>query len=325
MNRILIRNNKQYLVVGTYVIEISNLKEESNDYYLPGSTEHFLYSSDTYSNHAESNHTESNQADPTLSDANEWDFKYIIGPEEFFQEPKDNPIAEFREGQSPYIIYKLTSGDYLWIRKDKYDLIQLVYKISHDWSTWNLIIDNSGSLGEKSFGELAYIFSYSILKKGGIMFHGVVMEWNGIGVLICAHSKVGKTTHTRMWRDHEEAVILNGDRALCCKDGTSWFAYGAPWSGSSGEYRNQKTKLQAIVILEQSETNSISVLPPLKGALELIQLTFAPSWEEDLMNGSLDAIDDIVQNTLVLKLGCRPELDAVRVLKAGLEELLLTT
>ncbi|MDF2952659.1 MAG: hypothetical protein K0S18_2242 [Anaerocolumna sp.] len=43
------------------------------------------------------------------------------------------------------------------------------------------------------------------------------------------------------------------------------------------------------------------------------------------MNGSLDAIDDIVQNTLVLKLGCRPELDAVRVLKAGLEELLLTT
>ena len=41
-------------------------------------------------------------------------------------------------------------------------------------------------------------------------------------------------------QDHKNALILNGDRCLCRKKHDVWYAYGMPWSGSSGEYINRR-------------------------------------------------------------------------------------
>jgi hypothetical protein len=305
MDKITINNKDQYLSIGTYSIHVSYPESNYGLYYLPDRTEQFL--------------------NDNLTKSNKLKINYTIRFENSFIEPEDTPIAGFDDGPFPYRIYQTSFGDYLWIRKDKYDEIQLVYRISNDWSSWKLIIDKSGSLGTYSFAELAYIFAYSVLNKGGVMFHGVVMEWQSMGIIFCAHSKVGKSTHTRMWRDNENALILNGDRALCCKEENSWYTYGAPWCGSSEEYSNRKVPLSVVVILERAEFNEVSVLSPLQGAMELIQLTFAPAWEENLMNCSLDSIDSIVQKVPVLKLKCRPDLEAVGVLKAELQKISLTS
>lgn len=302
MDKVLISDKQYYLSVGIFTIHLSN-SSLGTDYYLPERAEQFLCSTDR-------------------SDNNTCKIKYIIELYELFEEPKDTPIDGFDDSPYPYRIYQLDGKDYLWIRKNKFDEIKYVYQISHDWSTWQLIVDHSGSQGIDSFTELAYIFAYSILNKGGILFHGVVMDWLGFGIIVCAHSGVGKTTHTRMWRDNENAVILNGDRALCCKEDNRWYTYGAPWSGSSGENKNCRVALRAIVILEQAVTNQVIALTPLQGAMELMQLTFAPQWEEDLINCSLNSIDSISQSIPLYKLKCRPDLEAVAALKSELENLL---
>ncbi|HWT26848.1 MAG TPA: hypothetical protein VN131_02835 [Mobilitalea sp.] len=240
---------------------------------------------------------------------------YRINLERSFSEPADRPFHAFNNGPIPYRIYQTNLNEYLWIRNYRFSDKELAFKISGDWSTWTLIADNSNSMGMDSFEELAYIFPYSILNKDGILFHGVVMEWQGMGIIFCAHSGVGKTTHTRMWKDNENGNILNGDRALCCKAGGEWFTYGAPWCGSSGEYQNKGMKLDVVVLLEQSDENEVQVLRPVQGAKELIRLTFAPSWEESLMNLAFDSINDIVMKVPVLKLRCRPDYEAVAVLK----------
>jgi hypothetical protein len=74
-------------------------------------------------------------------------------------------------------------------------------------------------------------------------------------------------------------------------------------------------------VLEQAELNEASVLSPVRGALELIQLAFAPTWEEKLLNASLDSIDSIAQNIPVFKLKCKPDIEAVGVLKEELKKL----
>jgi hypothetical protein len=139
-----------------------------------------------------------------------------------------------------------------------------------------------------------------------------------MGIVISAYSGVGKTTHARMWRDYENALILNGDRALCCKEDEEWYAYGAPWSGTSGESIQRRIKLKAIVILEQAKTNEVTTLSPLQGAKELLQHSFTPYWDEELVDCTLKTIDSIVVNIPILKLRCRPDQEAVATLKLEL-------
>ncbi|MDF2472236.1 MAG: hypothetical protein K0R21_18 [Anaerocolumna sp.] len=306
MSKLILSKKQIQLLIGKYTIQIFNKTIGLSHYFLPDNMEQFLI--------------DCKKEDSLFAAKN--NMEYNIQLTTPFVEPEDKPIAGFDQGPYPYSIYRINSGGYLWIRKNQDMQPKLVYQISEDWNTWSLLLDNSPNSGSDSFSELAYIFAYSVLNKGGIMFHGVVMQWEGMGIIICGHSGIGKTTHTRMWKDSENAKILNGDRALCYKKESIWYTSGAPWSGSSGEYSSKCAELKAVVILEQAEVNEIEVLPPLKGALELIQLAFAPAWDDKLINCSFDAIDDIAQNIQVLKLRCQPNLDAVSVLKAGLEELL---
>ena len=68
------------------------------------------------------------------------------------------------------------------------------------------------------------MFPYAVLNHHACVLHGVVMEYEGKGILVTAPAGTGKTTHTRMWRDWKHALILNGDRASA----GSWRAFGMP-------------------------------------------------------------------------------------------------
>jgi hypothetical protein len=285
-------NERNALVIGPFLIRIEDPDSKLN---LPDKAYQFL--------------------EQNASDQPKQTFEYIINEEDYCTESEDILMAEFKKGPVPFSIYRKKTGESLWIRRNVNDEIQLVYKISEDWSCWRMIADKSGSKGRCGFEELSYIFPYSILNKGGILFHGVVMEWEGMGIIVGAHSGVGKTTHTKMWKEYEDAVILNGDRALCYRKEGCWYTCGAPWNGSSGECSNREIAISVIVILEQAGNNQVTYLTPLQGAMELIKLTFAPTWESDLMNCALDSIDQVVKNIRVIKLSCRPDLDAVKVLK----------
>lgn len=297
MSPVIISDKTIDLSVGLYRLHIEDCGN-SGVRYLPKKADNFIDNSNT-------SHTL-------------WDINYRIEPNPDFIEPEAAPLACVSQAVKPYRIYRTSSGSYLWIRCSKYKDIQLVYLISEDWSSWHLIYHNTDRLATDGFEELAYIFAYSVLNKKGIVFHGVVMDWNGMGVIVCAHSGVGKTTHTNMWREGENAVILNGDRALCCKEGETWYTYGSPWCGSSKDHINRGLPLKAVVILEQAEANQVSRLSSYQGFLELLQLAFAPDWEEKLFGASLNTMDDIVAGIPVLKLSCRPDSDSVEALKSEL-------
>ncbi len=287
--------------MGNYAVRLIGACEENTSYELPKEASMFL-------------------VDGTL-DRSEWNLLYFIVPRKEFKEPEGKPLAGYEEGPVPYRVYKEADGYYIWVRKDKDKNNQLIYRISKNWSIWQLLFDRTGGGSPDFFAELAYIFPYSVLNKRGIMFHGVVMEWNDMGIIVCAHSGVGKSTHTGMWKTGEGAQILNGDRALCFQREKQWYTSGAPWNGSSMECMNKSIQLRAVVILEQSETNWVVRLTSRQGALELISLTFAPAWEQELMNHALDLIDGIVRDIPVLKLGCKPDTEAVALLKQELNKL----
>lgn len=249
------------------------------------------------------------------------DFRFVISDEDLPDIAGCRCIASCSTGPLPYRIYLAGPDKLLWIRCGGGGELRLAYIIGEGWSKWSLISDRTGTCGTDSFLELGYIFAYSVIKKAGLMLHGVVMEWAGLGIIVCAHSGVGKTTHTNMWESREQAKIINGDKALCYKKNDLWYSCGSPWCGSSGKYLNKRLAISAIVLLERDDKNHIERLFGLQGAVSLIGLTYAPGWDEELMNTALDLLDELAGSVPVYRLYCRPDYEAVAVLKHELEKL----
>lgn len=298
MNSLLNSKDQLALSIGPYIIKVSKLLRVNKSDLFPQCVDCFEVNSD--------------------KPIGESSIDYIIKEEEYKISSEDILVDGFEDGPLPYKVYRKSTGDYLWIRQNAEREDILAFIITKKWSEWRLIKDDTNRTWHNSFSELAYLFPYSILNKSGIMFHGVVMEWQGRGIIVSAYSGVGKTTHTRMWKEREEALILNGDRALCYKQQDIWYTCGAPWFGTSNEYLNRSVKIDAVVILEQARVNRVRALGRLEGALELLKHTFAPGWEETLANNAFNHINDMIEEIPIYLLECKPDYEAVEVLKTVL-------
>lgn len=221
----------------------------------------------------------------------------------------------------PTFLYERENGEYDWLTWKAKDEPALSFRISKDWTDFTLYEDNTETDGERAFHEFGSLFCYAVLNREACVPHGVVMEYNGMGILVTATSGTGKTTHTRMWRDRENALILNGDRCLCRKIDDKWYAYGMPWSGSSGEYINRRVPIDAIVCLKQAPQNQVRRMDVFEGTLAMMQRIFAPVWVCGMQEKAFDMTEDLAAKIPMLELSCTPDYEAVDVLKKAIESI----
>ena len=215
----------------------------------------------------------------------------------------------------PLFIRQNPEGEYIWIRESKKGDSALKIRISRDWTQFTLYEDHTGTNGERAFHELGSLFSYAVLNRHACVLHGVVMEYQGRGILVLARAGTGKTTHTRMWRDRKNALIINGDRCLCRKQDGVWYAYGMPWSGSSGEYINRRVPVSCIINLNRGEENTVKPLPLYDRTICLMQRIFAPAWPGELQTRAFDLCDELAAEIPMLDFYCRPDPESVDVLE----------
>ena len=234
-------------------------------------------------------------------------------------EIKEDDSGKFLFGSEEYIIptflYQRESGGYDWITKQNNRTEKLSFHISSEWKNFTLYEDQTDSRGERAFHEFGSLFSYAVLNHYACVLHGVVMEYEGKGILVVAAAGTGKTTHTRMWRDYKSALIINGDRCLCRKKDDVWYAYGMPWSGSSGEYINRRVPISCIVNLNRGKENTVRKLSVFDGTLRLMQRVFAPAWPGEMQNKAFDYCEELASEIPVLDFYCRPDLESVEVLE----------
>lgn len=195
------------------------------------------------------------------------------------------------------------------------------FYIGRDWDEVRLIEDNSGTGGQLAFETLSRILPGILLKKSILQLHAVLMEDCGRGILICADSGVGKTTHARLWRDTRKSLIIDGDRAACIRDGNIWTAFGIPWCGTSGEYMNRSVPIKAVVILDRGEVNEAGTLTGMAAFFGVLPHVQYPAWNMELVNRGMDLLRDLTEEIPVVHLHCRPDAEAVETLEQLLEEL----
>ena len=247
------------------------------------------------------------------------DFHFLIAAQE--TDKHRELLWGSEEFAIPTFLYQRHDGQFDWITKQKDRSPGLSVRISRDWNQFVLYEDHTKTNGERAFHEFGSLFSYAVLNHHACVLHGVVMEYNGMGILVLASAGTGKTTHTRMGRDHKNALILNGDRCLCRKKDGVWYAYGMPWSGSSGEYINRRVPISCIVCLNRGLQNTVQPLSIFDGTIRLMQRIFAPVWPGELQNQAFNYCEELSSEIPVLDFYCKPDLESVEVLAQAIQSL----
>ena len=154
--------------------------------------------------------------------------------------------------------------------------------------------------------------------KNGLLLHASFIRWDGKGILFTAPSGTGKSTQANLWEKHESAEILNGDRAALRDIDGSWYAYGLPYAGSSGIYRNEKAPVHAIIVLRQAKENKIKKLT-LTEAFPYIYSEFTVHrWDKEFVEEIWNAVLMLLGNVPVYLLECLPDQGAVELAKKSI-------
>ena len=79
-----------------------------------------------------------------------------------------------------------------WIKEEANTYNRISFRISPDWRQFILYEDTTQSKGEQAFREFGSLFPMPFLNHDACVLHGVVMEYEGKGILVTAPSGTGK-------------------------------------------------------------------------------------------------------------------------------------
>ena len=150
------------------------------------------------------------------------------------------------------------------------------------------------------------------LQRDTLAIHSSCIVYQDKAVLFLGESGTGKSTHTRLWREHiEGAVLLNDDSPMIrVEEGKVW-AYGSAWSGKTPCYKQERYELVACVRLSQAPYNKIQKLSVLQ-AYGAIHPSCAPEFAYDdvLYDHVSRMIGQILSVVPCYHLACLPDREA---------------
>ena len=150
------------------------------------------------------------------------------------------------------------------------------------------------------------------LRRDTLAIHSSCIVYQDKAVLFLGESGTGKSTHTRLWREHiEGAVLLNDDSPMIrVEEGKVW-AYDSAWSGKTPCYKQERYELVACVRLSQAPYNRIQELSVLQ-AYGAIHPSCAPEFAYD--DALYDEVSRIIEQILSVvpcyHLACLPDREA---------------
>lgn len=160
----------------------------------------------------------------------------------------------------------------------------------------------------------ASLFNQEIISHGAMLVHSSVLVYDNKAYLFTADSGVGKSTHTRMWHDKfgEKVHILNDDKPIVkIKNGVP-LCCGTPFDGGSKIANNETVPIGAIIFIERSDTNFMTIPDTKEIVQRLYTSTVKYVNKEDGMC-LLSNFDNLISHTKFFVLHCNTDKSAVDV------------
>ena len=160
----------------------------------------------------------------------------------------------------------------------------------------------------------------ALLPYGVLLFHGSCIAVDGKGYLFTAKSGTGKSTHTRLWREHfgSRAFMVNDDKPLVRITEQGAVVYGTPWDGKHHLSTNTSVPLKALCVLERGEKNEITPIHAGEGFPFFLNQIYRPDTPEEMKN-TLSLLNGILSETSLYRLRCNMESSAAAVSYEGMQ------
>lgn len=158
-------------------------------------------------------------------------------------------------------------------------------------------------------------FYTQLLNFHGMMLHASALVMDGKAYLFSAPCGTGKSTHVCLWRrvfGDDRVRVLNDDKpALRLENGT-WYAYGTPWCGKTGQNLNLRFPLAGIAIIERGEANVIQRYSGAAALSDVFSQTVTLNTAADRLK-QMDLLDKLITQVLIWKLRCNMDPSAAIV------------
>jgi hypothetical protein len=137
--------------------------------------------------------------------------------------------------------------------------------------------------------------------------------------LFTAASGTGKSTHTRLWREHfgDRAVMVNDDKPLLRIEDGKVTVCGSPWNGKHALGTNTMVPLKGLCILTRARENSIEPLSPAEAFPLLLQQTHRVKDAQGTLK-VLELLNKLSNSTGLYRLGCNMDPEAAVVAYNGM-------
>ncbi len=150
---------------------------------------------------------------------------------------------------------------------------------------------------------------------GVMAIHSSVLIYQGGAVLCLGESGTGKSTHTRLWREHIEGTeLLNDDSPMLRIVEGEAMVFGSPWSGKTPCYRNLHYPVRGFMRLSQAPVNEIRRLSILQ-AYGALQPSLPPSFahDEQLFDRVNSLLSELLRRVKAYHLRCLPNREAAEL------------
>ncbi|MBO7184384.1 MAG: hypothetical protein J6V34_01160 [Oscillospiraceae bacterium] len=163
-------------------------------------------------------------------------------------------------------------------------------------------------------------FHRQLLLRDACVFHASYVDIGAEAILFTGPSNIGKSTQAGLWTQYAAAEVINGDRTLLRKNNGKWHAFGYPCCGTSGICINRTLPLKAIIVLSQANENRVERLSAGESIRALVSATELYPWDQEEIGMALNIAQNLAMEVPILKLSCRPDREAVEILRDYLEE-----
>lgn len=187
-----------------------------------------------------------------------------------------------------------------------------------DFSQTKILVKKDETNLEFTLAEQEYLFTgieflLRLSYLGGCILHSSALSYNNQGILFSADSGVGKSTHTALWREYKDVVMVNDDKPAIRIIDDVPYLYGTPWSGKTDINNNIKVPLKAIVLIKRGDENKIRKVSVLEAFFKLTQQLPKPYFDANVGKKVIDVLEKIIGKIPIYELECTISKEAVDV------------
>ncbi|MCM1107657.1 MAG: hypothetical protein NC388_01245 [Clostridium sp.] len=232
-------------------------------------------------------------------------------------EEETDEIGQFDCGGCNHGVYLRPDGGYRFDISDVHGVLCARFQTSADFSSCRVcLMQNSWVQRNYALNNsLMIAYAFAGATRHTLLMHSSVIRNGGKGYMFLGKSGTGKSTHTRLWRQHiPGSDLMNDDNpVLRLTDEGQVVVYGSPWSGKTPCYRNVEAPCGGIVLLEQRPENIITRKVGLQAFVSLLPSASTMKWDKQVYNGVCDTVAAVVGRVPFYVLGCLPDGDAARL------------